>query len=93
MTRRKNAQKKPLKPKKRLISRVLKPLSTKVQQYCTDNISVTSVSGVPDIVLSVAGINQPFYNFSRLASLADYGETSNYEFCKLHYIRFEFVRS
>ncbi len=77
----------------KVIRKTLSPMTTTVRQICTDNIDVTSVSGVPDIVFRTSAGNQPFYNLKMLGGLADYGETSNYEFCKVHSIIFEFTRS
>ncbi len=92
-----NNKKKPVRKLKvsiqKLVRRVLNPMKTTVRQICTDNIEVTSVSGVPDIVFKTSSGNHPFYNLNALSALADYGETSNYEFVKLHSVQFEFNRS
>ena len=77
----------------KVIRKTLSPMSTTVKQICTDNIDITSVSGVPDIAFKTSAGNQPYYNMRSLGGLADFGETSNYEFVKVHSITFEFTRS
>ncbi len=93
----KNRPKKPARRIKvcanKLVRKTLNPMTTTVRQVCTDNVSISSVSGTPDIVFSTSAGLQPFYNLTRLGSLADFGETNNYEFVKLHSVVMEFTRS
>lgn len=72
---------------------VFRPMSTSVTLLCTDNVLVTSVSGVPDIAIKAGGVNQSYYNLSRLAALADYTENNEYEFFRIKRVSFVLTRS
>ena len=79
--------------KKAVLGKQLNPLSTSVRLVCSDNISIASVSGIPDIGFKVGAGSQTYYDLKRLATLADFTENSNYEFARLVGVKLELIRS
>ena len=75
------------------LNKTLSPLATTTRIIITDNISVSSVSGIFEIGFNIGGVVGTQYNLNRLHILADFTENSNYEFARLEYINFGFVRS
>ena len=75
------------------LNKTLTPLATTTKIIITDNISVSSVSGIFEIGFNIGGVVGTQYDLNRVHLLPDFTENSNYEFARLEYINFGFVRS